>query len=211
MSCLVLPRIDDLQEAGRKSSSSEEQDGVERYRIARQFRQELQEATVRGFASRSSSYDNLEDERGEHGASRHHYGLQIPLVEIINSDRLWHYPEEGAIMPAAIDDDKRAEIVFSIERGKQSVRVLAARLLCNIVTDSPLAAEIVLRDVPFSPNPDLIEMRMAGLILGSKERANRGARVVASIGRGNEASRKVEKKARGTPRGREATSNGKAC
>jgi len=174
MSCLVLPRIDDLQEAGRKSSSSEEQDGVERYRIARQFRQELQEATVRGFASRSSSYDNLEDERGEHGASRHHYGLQIPLVEIINSDRLWHYPEEGAIMPAAIDDDKRAEIVFSIERGKQSVRVLAARLLCNIVTDSPLAAEIVLRDVPFSPNPDLIEMRMAGLILGSKERANRG-------------------------------------
>jgi hypothetical protein len=182
MSCLVLPRIDDAQEAGRKSparaadgsSSSEEQDGVERYRIARQFRQELQEATVRGFASRSSSYDNLEDEHGEHGASRHHYGLQIPLVEIINSDRSWHYPEEGVTMPAAIDDDKRAEIVSSIERGKQRVRVLAARLLCNIVTDSPLAAEIVLRDVPFSPNPDLIEMRMAGLILGSKERANRG-------------------------------------
>ena len=181
MSCLVLPRIEDAQEAGRKSparatdgSSSEEQDGGERYRIARQFRQELQEATVRGFASRSSSHNNIEDEHGEHGASRHHYGLQIPLAEIINSDRSWHYPEEGITVPAAIDDDKRAEIVSSMERGKQRVRVLAARLPCNIVTDSPLAAEIVLGDVPFSPNPDLIEMRMPGVIFGSRERANRG-------------------------------------
>lgn len=166
LSCLALPCMEDAQPGQKSAQSSNEGDEVEIYRIARQLRQELQEAVVKGFTP--------EDEHGEFRASRHYYGLQIPLVEIIHSDRSCQSFEDGNTMPVALDDDKRAEIVSSIELGKQRVRVLAARLLCNIVTDSPLAAEIVLRDVPFSPNPDLIEMRMTGLVLGSRERANRG-------------------------------------
>ncbi|KAL3823839.1 hypothetical protein ACHAXA_004111 [Cyclostephanos tholiformis] len=168
MSCLALPCIEDPH-AGKKSgeanASSEKQNGVEQYRIARQFRQELQEATVRGFTSRTSSY-TLDDDHGERRASCHHFGLHIPLVEIINSDRSFSSLEGDITAHSGVDVDNHAKIVASIERGRYKVRVLAARLLCNIVTDSPLAAEIVLGDVPFSPKQDIINVRMSGLILG---------------------------------------------
>lgn len=172
ITCLVPPRLDkeskstqgDCGESpeGKNSvtptGSSDEQDDIEAYRFARKYRQELQEAAVKGSTLRSAS-PTKDGEISQQRESRH-YGLQLPLVEIIISDRV--LAEEGADGAK----DESACVRSSIERDRCTIRVLATRLLCNLVTDNPLAAEVVLGDVPFSPTPDEINRRMSGLILG---------------------------------------------
>lgn len=166
IACLTPPLVEDeVGGAGEDTTAhkNETQDeNVEKYRIVRHNRQELQEAAVKGSASsRPSSLANGA-ERNEGRESHHFHGLQIPLVEIINAD-------SSAALSALDDDDaKRAVKVISIDREKRNVRVLAARMLCNIVTDNPLAAEVVLRDVPFSPSPSQALSRMAGAFFGEQ-------------------------------------------
>ncbi|KAL7539225.1 hypothetical protein ACHAXR_010220 [Thalassiosira sp. AJA248-18] len=149
----------------------ESQDGgVEKYRIARRYRQELQEAAVKGFASTAA---DGEMNQGTTRESRHNYGLHIPLVDIIYAcDKGWNLSDVDDA--AGGDEEKRAKIVASVERDKRTVRVLAARMLCNLVTDNPLAAAIILSDVPFSPTSDQVERRMAGTIMGSREQQRGG-------------------------------------
>ncbi|KAL7545165.1 hypothetical protein ACHAWF_008698 [Thalassiosira exigua] len=159
MSCLAPPH-------GEESSlvSVKGQSGVDPYQIARQFRQEMQEATVKGTPRASSP--SQEDE------IQHSYGLHVPLVKIIGTD-----PN----LRASGDEDacpNEMKITASIKQEQRTVRILAARMLCNLVTDNKLAAEAVLSDVPFSPTPDQIESRMARSILDSTEQVD----VVAPIG-----------------------------
>ena len=138
----------------------ESMDDVESYRMARLFRQELQEVAANGFTS--------EEEET-------HYGLQIPLVQIIISPTSMRSSEQD-------DTIDVMDMVSIIKRGKQRVRVLAARLLCNIVTDCPLAAEAVLKCVPFSPHHNMVDVRMKELILERREYANQGGDVVVNDG-----------------------------
>jgi len=142
----------------------ESMDDVESYRIARLFRQELQEVAANGFTSQATA---LEEET--------HYGLVIPLVKIIISPTKMRSSEQD-------DTIDVMDMVSIIKRGKQRVRVLAARLLCNIVTDCPLAAEAVLKCVPFSPHHNMVDVRMKELILGYREYANHGGDVVVNDG-----------------------------
>lgn len=145
MSCLAPPRSAVQENSASDDSGGGGDGGVEKYRTARRYRQELQEAAVRGFSSSRLSSPTGENniERTNNGGNngnresrRHYYGLQIPLCEIIRAD------------------NSDFSILSSVQDEKRTVRVLAARMLCNLVTDNPLAAEIVLRDVPFSPDLD---------------------------------------------------------
>jgi len=186
MSCLAPPRPsgDNNNESGTPSASDVTQDGVDIYRVDRQYRQELQEAAVKGFtytqrsyslpsltaSTRSANSYNSYNEGGEEGMARHHYGLQIPLVEIINDTNYNTQSQQCHVLEEEINDPA---LFASIERDKRTVRILAARMLCNLVTDNPLAAELVLKDIPFSPNPDLKERRLATSIFGSREQAQR--------------------------------------
>lgn len=144
----------------------ESMDDVKSYRMARLFRQELQDAAANGFTSQATPLDE-----------ETHYGLQIPLVKIIISSTSMRSSEQDDTMSVASTIDV-TDMVSIIKRGKQRVRVLAARLLCNIVTDCPLAAEAVLKCVPFSPHHNLINVRMKELILGYGEYAKQGGDVV---------------------------------
>ena len=169
-----------------KGSEDDAKDGVERFRVERRYRQELQEAAVKGFtvsrtggrsstpgltaSTRSTNTTTTNNGGGTSSRHHHHYGLQIPLVEILNDT------DKNSQLSLINEDDEDQHVspilLASIQQEKRNVRILAARLLCNLVTDNPLAAEIVLRDVPFSPSPDQVERRMAGsIIMGSRERA----------------------------------------
>jgi hypothetical protein len=135
-------------------------DDAKSYRIARLLRQELQEVAANGFISQVTT---LEEDS--------HYGLQIPLVKIIVSSTSIRSSEQD-------DTIDVTDMMSIIKQGKQRVRVLAARLLCNIVTDCPLAAEAVLKSVPFSPHHNMVDVRMKEFILGYREYANQGGVVV---------------------------------
>ena len=50
---------------------------------------------------------------------------------------------------------------LAVEKNQYKIQVLAARMLCNLVTDNPVTAEIVLMDVPFGPNNEETERRMS--------------------------------------------------
>ena len=193
MACLAPPRpdSDDKNAASTEAATAVTQDIVEGYRIERRYRQELQEAAVKGFtflershslpsltsSTRSSGTYNNEQYEGE---TRHHYGLQCPLVQIINDAD----SSSGRSSSHSLEDEINDPALFvSINRDKQTIRVLAARMLCNLVTDNPLSAEIVLRDVPFSPTPELRDRRMASSILGSREQTERSKASGSSSGR----------------------------
>eukprot|EP00581_Thalassiosira_minuscula_P004100 CAMPEP_0183740570 /NCGR_PEP_ID=MMETSP0737-20130205/59979_1 /TAXON_ID=385413 /ORGANISM="Thalassiosira miniscula, Strain CCMP1093" /LENGTH=1061 /DNA_ID=CAMNT_0025975673 /DNA_START=26 /DNA_END=3211 /DNA_ORIENTATION=- len=154
MACLAPPNVE--QDSKMAPDGVEKGEDVERYRFARRYRQELQEIAVRGFDSNSKTNQQKE--------LRHQYGLQIPLAEIIYGDGPGTSPEVNANISADEGNGTHSAIKDSIEREKRTVRVLAARLLCNLVTDNPMAAEIVLRAVPFSPTSDQIEARMAATL-----------------------------------------------
>ena len=144
---------------------SDFRDDVERYRGARRIRQELQEAAVEGTMSPSSTAAGSSPVGG--GEDRRRFGLQFPLVEIVLGKKPWMAREENGWNEGSkpkTDDDDGA--LSSIERDQRTVRVLAARMLCNLVTDNPVAAEMVLMDVPFGPTPEEVERRMASTILG---------------------------------------------
>lgn len=168
MTCLVPSRVEEGSKSVPETPTglTEAQDDVENYRFARSYRQELQEAAVKGLTSRSSSH--AQDEEMDQQTESRHYGLQLPLGEIIVAAKsvVEDDTDQSAYMA---NDNNHAALMSSIERGNRTVRILAARLLCNLVTDNPLAAEIIKRDVPFSPMPDEINGRMSGLILGSRE------------------------------------------
>eukprot|EP00584_Thalassiosira_punctigera_P004222 CAMPEP_0172530054 /NCGR_PEP_ID=MMETSP1067-20121228/3921_1 /TAXON_ID=265564 ORGANISM="Thalassiosira punctigera, Strain Tpunct2005C2" /NCGR_SAMPLE_ID=MMETSP1067 /ASSEMBLY_ACC=CAM_ASM_000444 /LENGTH=1098 /DNA_ID=CAMNT_0013314197 /DNA_START=169 /DNA_END=3465 /DNA_ORIENTATION=+ len=181
MACLVprhveedsTPACEIVEEAGQdaipNTGSFETQYGIEKYRFTKRYRQELQEAAVKGLTSRLSS--PAEDGELSRVREPRHYGLQLPLVEIIFADK--SLMEDNANLSTDEDKDKHAAIKASIEREKRAVRTLSSRLLCNLVTDNPLTAEIILRDVPFSPTPEQIDERIAGSMLGPGGRTNK--------------------------------------
>ena len=71
-------------------------------------------------------------------------GLHLPLVDIILGTRPQSHTSSQ-----------------SVEKDQYTIQVLAARMLCNLVTDNPVAAEIVLMDMPFGPNNEETERRMS--------------------------------------------------
>ena len=113
---------------------SDFRDDVERYRSGRRFRREMQDAAVKS-----------ETEEDENSHSR--LGLHLPLVDIVLGTR--PVIEGGRIS------------VSSVEKDQYIIQILAARILCNLVTDNPISAEIVLMDVPFGPNNSESERRMS--------------------------------------------------
>lgn len=160
MSCLMGKAME------APMDGQESMDDVKSYRMARLFRQELQEAAANGFTSQATTLDE-----------EIHYGLQISLVKIIVSSKSMRSFEQDDTMSVASTIDV-TDMVSIIKEGKQRVRVLAARLLCNIVTDCPLAAEAVLKCLPFSPHHNMIDVRMKELILGYREYAEQGGDVI---------------------------------
>lgn len=118
---------------GRKPKiGSDFRDDVERYRSGRIFRQELQDASVKSDADDDEDHQRL--------------GLHLSLVAIILGTR-----------PTA----SRGHLPASVEKDQHNIQILAARMLCNIVTDNPVSSEIVLMDVPFGPNNEETERRMS--------------------------------------------------
>ncbi|KAL3798470.1 hypothetical protein ACHAWO_011145 [Cyclotella atomus] len=139
MSSLSPPREDDSEAPAELSVSGgskpklgkDFRDDVERYRSGRRFRQELQDAAVKSEA-----------EEEEHSR----LGLHLPLVDIILGTK----PRVST-----------GHLSASIQKDQYTIQILAARMLCNIVTDNPMAAEIVLMDVPFGPNNEESDRRMS--------------------------------------------------
>jgi hypothetical protein len=166
MASLTPPRVEDEGGSGGDNSNLlgvVDDSGVENYRIEQRHRQELQELAVKGMVGRPASPSFAGDSDEANGARQSsHYGLQIPLVEIIHASKPWN----------SLDGNAHGAIIASIEKEKRTVRVLAARMLCNLVTDNPLAAEIVLNDVPFSRSSEQLEVRRGSLIMGSRERVD---------------------------------------
>ncbi|KAL9179774.1 hypothetical protein ACHAXT_007744 [Thalassiosira profunda] len=158
MACLAPPRVE--EDSPASENGAEAQDTTERYRATRKWRQELQEIAVKGLAAVPSTSDG--ETRQPTGPSNH-CGLHIPLVKIVYADRPFE-PSESAERAEESEEERHAA-VSAIERGKLAVRVLAARLLCNLVTDNPSSAETILRDVPLSPSLEHIERRMAATVL----------------------------------------------
>ena len=132
LSCFAPPPIADNPEANDSDAD------VERYRLARIYRQELQDAAVRGASQMRYADDS----------SGRRYRLHLPLIAII-----YGYEERDPSSPSHLED------------GHHSVRKLAARLLCNLVTDNPSSAKIVLEDVPLSPPEGQIEQRLVASIV----------------------------------------------
>eukprot|EP00804_Cyclotella_cryptica_P006925 CCRYP_007071-RB/>CCRYP_007071-RB protein AED:0.16 eAED:0.16 QI:187/-1/1/1/-1/1/1/56/1032 len=142
LSCLSPPRENDSEPSPVLSSmtqpasipiiGSDFRDDVERYRSGRRFRQELQEAAVKSDAS---------------GEEHNRLGLHLPLVDIVLGTR----PTISS--PSAVSP--------SVQKNQYTTQVLAARMLCNLVTDNPVTAEIVLMDVPFGPTNEETERRMS--------------------------------------------------
>ena len=130
--------------------------GEEIYNITRPYRQNMQKAAVGSLNPVSYSEDDGTNQLGE---TRTQHKLHALLAIIINAER----PCRGGSgdISLASESSEEEEVSFLIEEGHRKVRVLAARLLCNIVTDNPESAAIVLRDLPLSPSPDLVEMRIA--------------------------------------------------
>jgi hypothetical protein len=139
MSSLSPPREDDSKAPAELSFSGgskpklgkDFRDDVERYRSGRVLRQELQDAAVKSEA-----------EEEEHSR----LGLHLPLVDIILGTK-----------PTV----STGHLSSSIQKDQYTIQILAARMLCNIVTDNPVAAEIVLMDVPFGPNNEESNRRMS--------------------------------------------------
>lgn len=139
MSSLSPPREDDSEApvelsvpgGSKPKIGTDFRDDVERYRSGRRFRQELQDAAVKSEAD--------EDEHSR-------LGLHLPLVDIILGTR---------------PTTTRGHLSSSVEKDQYTIQILAARMLCNIVTDNPVSAEIVLMDVPFGPNNEETERRMS--------------------------------------------------
>jgi hypothetical protein len=121
---------------------------------AKQTRQQLQVAAVEGECLPSAGKD---DENG----ARHH-ALQVSLAELIASAPLPF--EHMVVIP---DGEKYEKMISSLEKNQLSVRTLAARLLCNLVTDNPAAAAKVLLDIPFAPTQEQLEKRMSGQVLAT--------------------------------------------
>eukprot|EP00956_Cyclotella_meneghiniana_P007928 scaffold10557_cov72-Cyclotella_meneghiniana.AAC.2 len=141
---LSPPREEDPQSTSLELSSivsegmkkpkigSDFRDDVERYRSGRIFRQELQDAAVKSEANEDEDHQRL--------------GLHLSLVAIILGTR-----------PTV----SRGHVPASVEKDQHIIQILAARVLCNIVTDNPVSSEIVLMDVPFGPNNEETERRMS--------------------------------------------------
>ena len=144
MCSLSPPREEDPQSTSLELSSivsegmkkpkigSDFRDDVERYRSGRIFRQELQDAAVKSEANEDEDHQRL--------------GLHLSLVAIILGTR-----------PTV----SRGHVPASVEKDQHIIQILAARVLCNIVTDNPVSSEIVLMDVPFGPNNEETERRMS--------------------------------------------------
>lgn len=132
LSCFAPPS------EANNSDAEHDTDNMEIYRLARLYRQEMQDAAVRGASQIRSADDS----------SARRYRLHLPLIAII-----YGYEERDPSSPS------------HLENGKHSVRKLAARLLSNLVTDNPSAANIVLEDVPLSPPEDQIEQRLVASIV----------------------------------------------
>ncbi len=165
MACLTPTRFE-FNGAGQEPApaSSHVLNGEETYDITRPYRQNLQMAAVGGLTS--GSYPSTEgDETDSQGEMRHYRELHVLLARIINSRRP---SSSSGELSLASDSTERADMLSTIDEGHRKVRILAARLLCNIVTDNRTAAVIVLRDLPLSPAPDLVESRIAGLIIRSR-------------------------------------------
>jgi len=141
-------------------------DDVERYCCARRSRQEMQEAAVEGAASSQEISSEVSSPRDR----EHRHGVQLPLVEIILGLRPWTEKEDDTgesctsspwdIAPDVSDEDLLFEL-SSIQSNQSMIPVLAARMLCNLVTDNPIAAEAVLIDVPFGPTQKIVQKRMS--------------------------------------------------
>ncbi|KAL7479759.1 hypothetical protein ACHAW6_005482 [Cyclotella cf. meneghiniana] len=141
LSCLSPPRENESEPSPVLSSmthrgsmpiiGSDFRDDVERYRTGRRFRQELQEAAVKSDAT---------------GDDQNRLGLHLPLVDIVLGTRPNTPPDAFSL---------------AVEKNQYKIQVLAARMLCNLVTDNPVTAEIVLMDVPFGPNNEETERRMS--------------------------------------------------
>lgn len=161
ISCVAPTRVE-CDRAGWESApiSFQNQDSEEGQSTTRSYRQDLQEVAVRGF-----SIDEGSDPQGE---TSHHLKLHFLLAKIIHADMPCHSSLREMSLTSS-GSSEYTDLFFSAEEGHRNVRVHAARLLCNIVTDNPLAAGIVLRDIPLSPTPDVVEMRMAGSIMGSQD------------------------------------------
>ena len=166
LASLTPPRVVDEGGSGGDNNNllgGVDDGGVENYRIEQRNRQELQELAVKGMVGRPASPSFAGDSDEANGSRQSsHYGLQIPLVEIIHASKPWN----------SLDGNAHGAIIASIEKEKRTVRVLAARMLCNLVTDNPLAAEIVLNDVPFSRSSEQLKVRWGSLIMGSRERVD---------------------------------------
>lgn len=164
ISCLT-PTSFEVNGAGQEpvQNSSHTLNGEVIYNITRPYRQNLQMVAVGG--SISELYPSTGDDETNQQWEVHHHDLHILLVTIIFADRPCHsFLGEQSLASESSED---AEILISIEEEHRKVRVLAARLLCNIVTDNHLAAGIMLRDLPLSPALDLVENRIAVSVIGS--------------------------------------------
>lgn len=118
---------------------------------AKRTRQELQVAAAEGKCSPSAGVDD-----------ENHHGLHVSLAELIVSGPMSYEHITG--IP---DGEKYETMIASLEKNQLSVRTLAARLLCNLVTDNPAAAATVLLDIPLSPTQAQLEKRMSGQVLAS--------------------------------------------
>eukprot|EP00984_Skeletonema_dohrnii_P008252 scaffold3031_cov116-Skeletonema_dohrnii-CCMP3373.AAC.5 len=123
---------------------------------AKQARQELQAAAAEGKCLPSVGQDDENEIR--------HQGLHVSLAELIVSG-----PMSCEHMIGIPNGAKYETMILSLEKNQLSVRTLAARLLCNIVTDNPAAAATVLLDIPFSPSQEQLESRMSGEVLASND------------------------------------------
>jgi len=123
---------------------------------AKQTRQELQVAAVEGKGLPSAGEDDETETR--------YHALHISLSEIIVSD-----PISCEHMVGVPYGEKYKAMVSSLEKNQLSVRTLAARLLCNLVTDNSTAAATVLLDIPFSPSQEQLEKRMSDQVLAPND------------------------------------------
>jgi len=123
---------------------------------AKQARQELQVAAAEGKCLPSVGQDDENEIR--------HQGLHVSLAELIVSG-----PMSCEHMIGIPNGAKYETMISSLEKNQLSVRTLAARLLCNLVTDNPAAAATVLLDIPFSPSQEQLESRMSGEVLASND------------------------------------------
>lgn len=127
---------------------------------AKRARQELQIAAVEGKCLPRAGVDDDNDIRRQ--------GLHVSLAKLIVSG-----PMSYEHMTDIHDSEKCEKNISSLENNQLSVRTLAARLLCNLVTDNPAAAATVLLDIPFSPTPAQLEERMSIQVLSSNTNNNR--------------------------------------